>query len=468
MKAKQLSIYFSLLVSLLLAVTACQAEADTTSLPDEKTGTLTLQFELTPSSASRSGNDGVMDLYYEVQGDALMPCEPSAQGVPSRAGDGNPADGGGMVDLHVFLVDANDHIVARQYLYDMANVTTQSVTFTGLELGTYTAYAYANSEGNDWFTKPTYDVTSFTAYKDALLKRMDGTTPITVANGRMPLTGKSEITINYGNNTGSIDMIRPVGKLSVTLENKMDVALNPSQLSFGAIFPATGYVFPHDGIYTTENPYYALPNLDVDRTVLPNTSSLIYESLIYETKLSNAINVSMSYLSETVKEEVLYDGNLNKVGDNLIVNICGTNLYIGVSSDRKVIAVDVSRLDGSCIWNLEGNGNQNRALKNVSTGLYLNPNNGSLTTSSLTLRYGGNASGTTIYSSDYLKYSNNIFSGTTSNDATKFAFSSVASTGSEEVSVNQEVKEIVGGVIQALTTIYRNQHCSLENHFSIM
>ena len=468
MKTKNLYTFLSILWCLLMGTTACHEEADNSPLPVEETGTLTMQFQLTPSGMSRSGYKEVTDLYYTVKDGVLIPCEAPVNHPESRAGDGNVADGGGMADLTVFLVDANDKIVARQSLSALSNVTTQTVTFQGLELGTYTAYAYANTIGNDWFTMPAETENSFTNYKDAQLEVLNGTAPPTIANERMPLTGKAEITVQYGGNNGTIEMIRPVARLTVTIKNDKDKAIEPSSLSLGNIFPATGYVFPHETILpqnATGNPYYALPNLNMTSTVLPGVSYTIYESLLYETQNSQAINVSMSYKSENITQEDL-TGKINKLPDNILINIVGTELYLSISSDNTLIAIPISELNNRSIWNLESEGNNQRPIRNQATELYIQEN-GSVSANSVSFRFDGDSDATTVGTKNAWLYYNSTTSSLSStssnNNATKFKFYSITNNNDQSGSINQKISETE---TRPLMTIRRNQDVHLNIVFN--
>ena len=471
MKTKNLYTFLSILWCLLMGTTACHEEADNSPLPVEETGTLTMQFQLTPSGMSRSGYKEVTDLYYTVKDGVLIPCEAPVNHPESRAGDGNVAYGGGMADLTVFLVDANDKIVASQSLSALSNVTTQTVTFHGLELETYTAYAYANTIGNDWFTMPTENETSFTNYKDAQLKVLNGTVPPTIANERMPLTGKAEITVQYGGNNGTIEMIRPVARLTVTIKNDKDIAIEPSSLSLGNIFPATGYVFPHETILpqnATGNPYYVLPNLTMNATVLPNSSHLIYESLLYETQIDEAINVSMSYKSEDVTVQD-FTGSLSGIdqGTKIIIRLTDSDLYLSIDPGTKeLIMVSAAQFDENCIWYLYGSGGNKRPIEHsVYRGYYIDTQNHSITQSSKPnsyfLTFSGEASATII---DYIKYdiSNSTFSVNNSNPST-FVLSSLTDAVTSESNISQEILEKISETeTRPLMTIRRNQDVHLN------
>ena len=285
---------------------------------DESTS-LTLQFDLTPPTVSRSGDDGVIHLYYEVENGEMTPCDAPESILASRAGDGNTADGGGMADLKVFIVDANDRIVARKSFTYTSGETQQTMNFTNLVPGNYTAYAYANAQGNDWFTMPSDGETDFTPYKDALLKPITSGAPI-VQNNRMPLTGKQDLSLGAGNNSRTIYMLRTVGKFSITaINNRTDVdsknnptAVNISTPALGAIIPQTGWVFKHNNILMDGNPYHPITDNET-HAVIPGSQHKIFETLLYENISDAGFKFSMSYkgINYTFQENL--SGTLQKI-----------------------------------------------------------------------------------------------------------------------------------------------------------
>ena len=432
-----------------------------------------MQFQLTPAAMSRSGDSGAVELFYTVEDNVLNPCEAPANWPISRAlGDGNVADGGGMADLTVFLVDANDRIVERQSLKALSDPTTQEITFRQLRLGTYTVYAYAHTEGNDWFAMPTESEISFANYKDAKLKLLDGTVPPTIANGRMPLTGKKEISVSFGDNSETIEMIRPVGKLSVSIINKRKKSINTTSFSLGKIFPSTGYVFPHNVVFpqnATSNPYYELPNLDrANITVLPDVVYNIYETLLYESQNTSAIQISMDYNTEDVTL-TNFTGSLNGIdtGTKIIIKLVGTDLYLSVNPDtKKLIMVSASEFNEYCVWHLYGSGNQNRPIEHaVFDGYYINSENLEIIyakkPNDLFITFQGDVEATTM---DDIKYDVNTeqFSNN-AGDRSDFQFFSVGESNIETGDINKEILEQIDATqTRPLTTIRRNQDVRLN------
>ena len=132
MKIKKLYTYIGLAICTLLFATACQQDA-LSSVYDE-TASLTLQFDSPAMSITRGVGDGTLRLYYEAKDGKIIPCEaPDTLPLSRAVGDGNTADGGGMADLAVFLVDVNDKIVAREKLSSLENLTTRTINLLNLK-----------------------------------------------------------------------------------------------------------------------------------------------------------------------------------------------------------------------------------------------------------------------------------------------------------------------------------------------
>lgn len=488
MKIKKLSILCCLAICCLFATMACHEDAVLpTSSPDE-TGSLTLQFQLTPASVTRGGGSGVTELFYTVHDGELVPCEaPKAMPTTKAIGNGDVADGGGMADLHVFLVDAADNIVARQSFSNLTNATTQVVTFRDLTRGaTYTAYAYANTNGNDWFAMPGADETSFATYKDALLKSLSGTA-LTIANGRMPLTGKQQFTIT-SDNLGIIEMLRPVARLEVDVINNRTAgtttdAVTVGNIDFGNLFPKTGYVFQHDEMYGVDkgNTYFPL-NSSEEYPVLPGSSHVVLNTLLYETTGSE-IKLSMNYKYANFNYED--DMASNKVQGNITTttkmviklyqsgNTPSKDLFLGLENDESgyhLVLIPAEDLENNSIWYLDGQGNgKKRGLHNLAYDVYINLDNSTLSYTSSPYIFSFSSSSTNgafpIGDGNYLAYDSTrtppFYVSTTKTTLFQF-YTYVEGTGggspSYEIPIN--VEEISD--TETISSIYRNQHVKIN------
>ena len=489
MKIKKLSILCCLAICCLFATVACHEDAVLpTSSPDE-TGSLTLQFQLTPASVTRGDGSGVTELFYTVQDGELVPCEaPKTMPTTKAIGNGDVADGGGMADLHVFLVDAADNIVARQSFSDLTDPTTQEVTFRGLTLNAnYTAYAYANTKDNDWFVMPDADETSFATYKDALLKSLSGTAP-TIANGRMPLTGKQQFTIT-SDNLGTIEMLRPVARLEVDVINNRTAgtttdAVTVGNIDFGNLFPKTGYVFQHDEMYGVDegNIYFSMSSSE-EHPVLPGSSHVVLNTLLYETTGSE-IKLSMNYKyanydSEQVVSKLNGSGITNDT--KMVIKLYDNNttpeddLFLGVEKkgddDYNLIFVSAADLEKNSIWNLIGNAHK-RDLRNVAyPDRYLNVSGetASVTTNEQEFWLKNNSNNPTFMiggqNGPYLTYDSSSLNSPffASSNGTLFQFYTYEEGSAGNLSDKPiNIGESTETQSKPLTTIYRNQHVKIN------
>ena len=457
---------------LLLLTNACQKEMNASLIDSNETGSIILNICMTPTSSSRNGNAGITQLNYVVKDGEIIPCEVSQFEPTSRAGEGNTADGDGMADLTVFLVNANDDIVAKQSFTNLENVTTQSLNFLNLEKGEYIVYAYANTIGNDWFTLPSESDTSFAKYKDAFLKGLKGSTP-TIQNNRMPLTGKLSIPVEGGNISRTINMLRPVGKLSVTLKNEKSVnPVTTKEVVFLKILPHTAYVFQHNSILPQseiDNAYYSFAS-EGEYTIFPGSSHLFYDSLLYETFPSEGFNYSISYkaYADYVFQEMA-EGKLNGIDktDDLYIKIEGHDLFLKLEQKEdntyQLKAVpSIYKLDDQCIWQLTGNGNNNRGLKNKSFSVYLSSNNNkvSFTGNDKALKFlrEGNSSIIQLGSGKELTYNFDTKEFSATNQGTYLQFFKHKDISGDQ---NPSYKHVESKVNE-LTSIHRNQHIRLN------
>lgn len=493
MKIKKLSILCCLAICCLFATVACHEDAVLpTSLPDE-TGSLTLQFQLTPASVTRGDGSGVTELFYTVQDGELVPCEaPKAMPTTKAISDSVVADGGGMADLHVFLVDAADNIVARQsFSYSTNPTTTQVVTFRGLTRGaTYTAYAYANTdayidadtEKNYWFTMPEEDETSFAAFKKATLKPLDEGEAPTITNGRMPLTGKQEFTITSDNLDPTIEMLRPVARLEVNVFNYRTATdfITVGNIDFGSLFPETGYVFQHDDMCGAGK--FSLASTE-EHPVLSGSSHVVLNTLLYETTGSE-IKLSMKYSEADVISQETTDKVQNVPEEmKLVIKLVPKDSdndapaqYLALETNDggyNLVLESSSGLESNSMWELIGNG-ANQSIYNVYHKVYLWVSNGAIS-------FPGPKQGTPSRNDGYTYKWNSInsdgtfFIGTGENKLTYNNNNNPPSfeasdTGSlfqfytyEEGEVKQcEPTDILTESREPLTAIYRNQHVKIN------
>ena len=379
---------FTYVITLILGL-FMSCSSDITQM-NKGNSSLSLQFTLSSTVNSRSIGDETTHIYYSIN-DNQVKYDSLKQTLDSSAvtpGDGVVADGGGIADLSLFLVDKSDRIVARKEYVTPSGGETKVVTITmdSLEFGSYTLYAYANCEGNDWFILPSPNETSFTNYKNAALKPVNGDEKIVVNNGRMPLTAHKEVTITYGANSAVVEMSRLVTELSVTLFNKKSTAVNVTDFSLGNIYPVSGYVFKrervmgegevfdYDDNYGLTNLYQQLPSMPDYHPVLPNTECVFYHNYMYE-NAGTGYSIDISYRKGILVDyEVEVGGGGNTItGKDIdaLVKVVGRDLFLRLNEDLELEMVTPELLDDRCFWQIRSAG-QNRPFLNVKTSYYIN------------------------------------------------------------------------------------------------
>lgn len=252
---------------LLVALFACSQEEESLPAP-QGSGSLTLTIASTPASR------------------AVTP------------GDGNLAGGGGMEDLSLVLVNPVGRISEISHLTGLtgAEQTIKTVTFSNLDVGNYTIYAYANtqraqlSEARTLLASLAQGDTFTAAMRDALFTAMSGTTtPRIHTSEPLLLTAFKEVEIGIGNSSEQIDLLRPVVWFEVRLFNHSEQEMQIQEISFSNFNPSTGYLLPHGGTIPNAATYRSLPSLEeytngTDLVVSPNTEQTIYETALFENR----------------------------------------------------------------------------------------------------------------------------------------------------------------------------------------
>ena len=490
MKLKAIHFCMMALMALTALFTSCGEDKET--LLQKEGCSVVLQFHMTPAKTTRAASDYTRHIFYRIK-DGKTTLDSIYHAPTTRAvtpGDGDVADGGGMADLTVFVVDANDNIVRRESfaVLDGSEAIVKNITFEDLEIGPYTIYAYANCEGNDWFALPQAGETSFANYKDAVLKPLHGTAIPTIANGRMPLTGKQDVVLGYGANSSTVEMVRPVTRLDITFLNNRATAINTDAFSLGNIFPTTGYVFKHDEILARDaeytfngtngtNNYHELPMVIVNTPVLPNTEKVFYNALIYE-NAAESYTMELQYRKNiTVNEDVeTGDKNIQSKDIKTLIQLKDQDKYLRLNENNRLEMVPASQLDDMCYWLIGSAGGQNRSFlnNNNTQPLYLHIDNNtySFAETEQILRYGNlqNKMYFSIGKDNYwLRYDEATNSFTTfyvsklnnSSGAAVFEFTSYhLNTGqggsfTEEIEVS--VEHMGSTTVQALQEMLRNE-----------
>ena len=471
MKKRYLHTLICVLVFMAFSAASCQ------KMPEEVS--LSLHFNMTPQIVTRSGEESTTVLNYVVEDGCVTTCECVEMAAQTRVGNGNTADGGGMADLNVFLVDkASDNIVARAKISNLENATSRAINFLNLPVGEYSVYAYANAEGNDWFRMPAEGETSFGPYKDALLKSLNDGIP-TISNNRMPLTGVQDITVEGGNNSRTVQMLRPVGMISITILNERSEAISVETPAMGNILPATGYVFKHNEILPQDNvsnPYYALSD-DESHSVVPGSYHVVYETTLYESHIGGGFDVSMSYQGADYTFQENLSNSLQQVKqENLLIKLykepgdMSEDRFLKLNQTEGNYSIELAyahELDSKCFWRLSSSGRQQRGLTNVFYGMSVNMDDGILSFSSdvQTFKYGGSNDYATIgQGSNQLTYDPVTGTFSASSKGSKFQFFTYVedNNSGEIMQMPIRIEDIISNTLVPLTSIYRNQHIKIN------
>ena len=189
----------------------------------------------------------------------------SAVPVTRAVGDGEAADGGGIVidgsgnpDLFIAIVNYQGNVVATYTGTDTADAekvdasaTQVSIRFKSISnSGEYTVYAMANTSGGVWgapadasawaalTTATALDARTFTDLGDY------GTLSVT---DRMPLSAKGTLSISENlNGHVELEMLRCVGKVGFKFKNECNesITLTDCVVEIEEISPRQGYLFP--------------------------------------------------------------------------------------------------------------------------------------------------------------------------------------------------------------------------------
>ena len=210
----------------------------------------------------------------------------------TRAGDGNVADGGGIYiddsdpndlkpDLVILVVNNSTGNVVGRYPDDVpdsgvdskletgADATAMSVTFTSLDEGAHTVYAFANTGGywamdGQGVSDPDDYLLSLTTgaaiealkFSDLFATVGDSVCPNDKYNlpDRLPLSAKGTVNVS-SEHTGevSLEMLRCVAKVTAEFVNNTGALLTLEDYSntIVGMCPNTGYVIAHDTDYPT-------------------------------------------------------------------------------------------------------------------------------------------------------------------------------------------------------------------------
>lgn len=291
------------------------------------------------------------DIKNDMSGTASVSINTTALLTKSSTGDGVVADGGGVAfdagvpDLTILLFDSS-HNLAALYPGEGAALsddptpseTLMEVTFEGLTNGeTYSVYAIANTQGLWSMTDGDNTYSSWLEVMAALTRASDPidetvfsslrftalspeAAPVLQSN-RLPLSAIGSLVITNGTGRTSAELLRCVGKVTVTVENNTGADLLIAGLELGEVNPDSGYLVPQTGAGIPEGVQYStLQMLNSDVTVHTGT---VEESSDYHIQQV----VTSQFLFPGAAGEGKYTLDIAFGGDNsLVTYTCGETI----------------------------------------------------------------------------------------------------------------------------------------------
>ena len=200
----------------------------------------------------------------------------------------------------VLLVNNSGNIVGNRYISEVSPVNQDVVSFTGLLPGNYHVYAYANIDATEWqqtganlISAKEQQATSgsFSTFLDRELAQLTGSDVPSDPSTSMLLTGHKEISVGLTPEPVTLDLLRPVVRFKVTVQNHTPFPLTVNELRFSAFNPDKAYLIGHlnaSGVpaIPADVTYRAMPAFDPsgsdDNSVAANSDEVVYQRLVYE------------------------------------------------------------------------------------------------------------------------------------------------------------------------------------------
>ncbi len=218
--------------------------------------------------------------------------------LSTKAGD--IKDGYAFHNVLVIIANDANKVVGKIYKEYDVNVASDVVSFEDLKVGTYHVYAYANIDHENWQSGNTISTVekNLAAHRDGgdlldsyrELKVMEGRAAPASPTKSMLLTGHRVMSVGSFENIGSVDLLRPVTRLNVYIQNHTDYKTTLKGLSFSDFNPSNSYLLRHWDSYDVPvvpagTEYRSLPAYDAANPVTLESGSgrkLAYSTLLWE------------------------------------------------------------------------------------------------------------------------------------------------------------------------------------------
>ena len=326
----------------------------------------------------------------------------------SDSGSRGLEDGDYLDKVSVYLVNANNEIVARKENISVPdNATEVEVKFEKsdkLKRGIHTLMAVANHGTLNSFT----NTDDYNALMNKQVHATTNTDNISPKNIIQPLSLMKEIELHAGHNEVEGELVRTFARLRIEVKNNSgSMPLKINSLTFSDNFSQKqAYVFDDgtDRKYTFDTgapkstSTHALQPFTTDdgqsyKTIEAQNSGVVFDSYLLESKVAEGekytYTLDLAYGATAngfiVGTELNRREEINKVASGyfLIKNL-RSGKFMYCNNENKVYqGGDFSYLESQLLqggatnylWTLESNGNNMYYIKNVSTGYYIgNPN----------------------------------------------------------------------------------------------
>lgn len=214
------------------------------------------------------------------------------------------------------------------------SVTEDVIHFDHLLPGNYHVYAYANIDATQWqdsgnlisanekLVAPGDPFTPFLSRELLSLNSADTSVPGSPST-KMLLTGQKTIPVGLSVATETVDLLRPVVRVKVTVKNNTPFPVTVDDLIFSEFSPDKAYLVDHldpsSGIPAVPPgvTYRALPAYPVlsasPSTVSAGNEAVVYQTLVYENSAADysiAADFSMDRSSESLSDLSLSLGRI--------------------------------------------------------------------------------------------------------------------------------------------------------------
>lgn len=239
------------------------------------------------------------------------------------------------------------------------SVTEDVIHFDRLLPGNYHVYAYANIDATTWqdgtisanekLVAPGDDFTSFLSRELLSLNSADSSVPGSPST-KMLLTGQKTIPVGLSVATETVDLLRPVVRVKVTVKNNTPFPVTVDDLIFSEFSPDKAYLVDHldpsSGIPAVPPgvTYRALPAYPVlsasPSTVSAGNEAVVYQTLVYENSAADysiAADFSMNRSSESLTPLQLSLGGGDTGSFGLISYDILNSLEVGEHVDVLII-----------------------------------------------------------------------------------------------------------------------------------